>query len=217
MMQNVKPGGVARRMAVWLCLLMWLWRTPANAGEYLFEAFFCEVGESSVGEQTWTIPSGLIGPITTFVDQDTAAALMETYADSVVRFPVLRLNVGERASANRQAPFRYAAQFDEQGEATHYEEIGVGTRVEAELIEVQPNRVTVQFAIEENWLEAWLPYTRDNVETQMPAFASRSWDTELTFIPGEWLWIGGVTREQSDEKRYRITLIRVRPSEIPYE
>lgn len=212
MIRNMKMSVMVRRMAIWLCLLAWLSGVSVVAGEYLFEAYFCEVTESPVLDGTWTIPGSLIGPVTTFVDRDTASALKDNYAEHVSRFPVLRLRVGELASANRQTPFRYASQFDEQGEATHYEEIGVGQRVEAELIHVEANRLTVRFLIEENWLEAWLPYVREEVETQIPAFASRSWDTELTFIPGEWLWIGGLARERDEEKRYQITLIRVHPA-----
>jgi hypothetical protein len=184
-----------------------------QAGEYLFEAYFCEVDAKSVETRSWTISTGLIANVSTFVDHETARALVETYADDVVSFPVLRLSLGEKAAVNEQEPVRYGVEFNDDGEATRHEEAGVGLRIEAELIEEQPNRVRIEFLVEQRWLEYWLPYTTPSgAEFRMPAFGSRSWNTAMYFTLDQWLWLSGLSRTRDEERRYQITLLRVRPA-----
>lgn len=214
---RVRPT-VRAMMRVGICLLhVPLVGTTARAGEYLFEAYLCEVAEESLTERVWTIPTNLIAAVTTFVDLETARTFMESHADDVVPFPVLRLRAGERASADEQEMLRYGVEFDEEGRVTRYDETGIGLRIEAELLDEWPNRLEIEFLIEQTWLENWLPYTTDTGEAyRLPAFGSRRWNASPTFTLDQWLWIGGLARKTDGVPLHQIALIRVRPARKPH-
>ena len=193
--------------------LMALIVIPARAADYLFEAYICEVAEASLHERSWSIPTNLIAAVTTYVDHGTARAFMGTYADDVVAFPVLPLRLGEKTGVDEQRPIRYGMEFDEVGAVTRYDETGVGLRIEAELLDERPDRLEIEFQIEQTVLDNWRPHTATGgAEVQLPAFRTRSWNMAPTFTPDQWLWIGGPSRITDGERWHQIMLIRVRPA-----